>query len=433
MLTRRRCRRPARGLLVAFVLGMLFLVPGAASSAAVVSGWEIVSSPSPDPYQDYLSSVSCASPTSCTAVGGYGNPNGTLVETWNGSSWAVTPSPNLTGNTNQLFGVSCVSGGSCMSVGTAYACGLGNCPLSETWNGAAWSVVPTPDPGFGSLFGVSCVASDSCTAVGVSSYYLGGEIHLSPQPIHQGFGAARTLVEVWDGARWAVVPSPDVGSEPNFLSGVSCAGPDWCVAVGSYLSAGAAQTLVEAWNGATWTVVPSPDVGTNDSLSAVSCVSASACTAVGSSQNGGAYETLVEAWDGTSWKVEASPDPGSQYDVLAGVSCVVSSSCITVGWDASSGQPQTLVEAWDGTGWSAVSSPNAGTSDSLVGVSCVPGFCAGVGSSDGIGATLIEDVRLLPTSTDQCKDGGWQTFGVFKNQGDCVSYVATDGRNPPNA
>jgi hypothetical protein len=37
----------------------------------------------------------------------------------------------------------------------------------------------------------------------------------------------------------------------------------------------------------------------------------------------------------------------------------------------------------------------------------------------------------MPTSKDQCKKGGWQTFGVFKNQGDCVSWVATGGKNPP--
>ena len=36
-----------------------------------------------------------------------------------------------------------------------------------------------------------------------------------------------------------------------------------------------------------------------------------------------------------------------------------------------------------------------------------------------------------PTSKDECKDGGWQKFDspTFKNQGDCVSYVATGGRN----
>lgn len=37
----------------------------------------------------------------------------------------------------------------------------------------------------------------------------------------------------------------------------------------------------------------------------------------------------------------------------------------------------------------------------------------------------------LPTAKEQCYNGGWQTFKVFKNQGDCVSYVATKGKNPP--
>ena len=29
----------------------------------------------------------------------------------------------------------------------------------------------------------------------------------------------------------------------------------------------------------------------------------------------------------------------------------------------------------------------------------------------------------IPTSVDQCKNGGWQQFGCFKNQGQCVSFV----------
>jgi hypothetical protein len=39
-----------------------------------------------------------------------------------------------------------------------------------------------------------------------------------------------------------------------------------------------------------------------------------------------------------------------------------------------------------------------------------------------------------PTSKDQCKNGGWKNFTnpAFKNQGDCVSFVATHGKNPPN-
>jgi hypothetical protein len=41
------------------------------------------------------------------------------------------------------------------------------------------------------------------------------------------------------------------------------------------------------------------------------------------------------------------------------------------------------------------------------------------------------DAKPLPTSKEQCKHGGWQTFGIFRNQGDCVSFVATGGKNPP--
>ena len=32
---------------------------------------------------------------------------------------------------------------------------------------------------------------------------------------------------------------------------------------------------------------------------------------------------------------------------------------------------------------------------------------------------------------DQCKDGGWRSSGKFKNQGDCVSWFATGGKNKP--
>ena len=44
-----------------------------------------------------------------------------------------------------------------------------------------------------------------------------------------------------------------------------------------------------------------------------------------------------------------------------------------------------------------------------------------------ISATLVS----LPTSADDCMNGGWQSFSVFKNQGDCVSFVATGGKNLP--
>jgi len=37
----------------------------------------------------------------------------------------------------------------------------------------------------------------------------------------------------------------------------------------------------------------------------------------------------------------------------------------------------------------------------------------------------------VPTDANQCKKGGWQAYGIFKNQGDCVSFVKTGGKNEP--
>ncbi len=38
-----------------------------------------------------------------------------------------------------------------------------------------------------------------------------------------------------------------------------------------------------------------------------------------------------------------------------------------------------------------------------------------------------------PTSVEQCKKNGWRNYGdLFKNQGDCVSFVVTGRRNEPD-
>jgi hypothetical protein len=52
--------------------------------------------------------------------------------------------------------------------------------------------------------------------------------------------------------------------------------------------------------------------------------------------------------------------------------------------------------------------------------------------ADPTGDIVVRDAQPLPTSKDQCKNGGWRDFGVFKNQGDCVSFFATGGDNPPS-
>jgi Bacterial pre-peptidase C-terminal domain len=45
--------------------------------------------------------------------------------------------------------------------------------------------------------------------------------------------------------------------------------------------------------------------------------------------------------------------------------------------------------------------------------------------------TLTGTQACLPVTKEECRSGGWRNFGVFRNQGDCVSFVATGGKNPP--
>ncbi len=50
-------------------------------------------------------------------------------------------------------------------------------------------------------------------------------------------------------------------------------------------------------------------------------------------------------------------------------------------------------------------------------------------------ATPTVSPYVVPTDASQCKKGGWQYFvtpdGTFKNQGDCESWVKTNGKNAP--
>jgi Tol biopolymer transport system component len=54
-----------------------------------------------------------------------------------------------------------------------------------------------------------------------------------------------------------------------------------------------------------------------------------------------------------------------------------------------------------------------------------------VGGSGSLDLWMTTRAQIFPTTKDDCKKGDWERFGIFKNQGDCVSYVATGGGNQP--
>jgi hypothetical protein len=198
------------------------------------TAWSIISSPnSPGSTANVLIGVSCPSVTVCTAVGysDVGSDGDTLVEAWNGSGWSIVPSPNAS-SFNSLGGVSCPTSTECTAVGG----GASGQTLVERWNGSGWSVVASPNVGGGTqsyLNGVSCVTPSECTAVGDTFTGTG----------------YRTLIESWDGSAWSIVPSPnDRGSRSSQdqLLGVSCPDSTKCTAVGLFGDKSTGTPLIES-------------------------------------------------------------------------------------------------------------------------------------------------------------------------------------------
>ena len=144
-------------------------------------------------------------------------------------AWSVVPSPNRKAKpqANELFGVTCLSATSCTAVGSGDKKEPGSTfaegkTLVEHWNGTAWSIVPSPNrAGSDVLEGVSCVSASACTAVGWSA-----ALHAN--------GHGQTLIETWNGTAWSIVPSPNQGTTGSLLSGVSCVSAGACTAVGYY-------------------------------------------------------------------------------------------------------------------------------------------------------------------------------------------------------
>ena len=144
--------------------------------------WQIQAAPNPSgAVKENLTGVSCSSSTSCTAVGTYSNgavdeENGladeyTLAEHWNGSAWKVESTPDPAGSLLVgLENVSCASSTSCTAVGGSQWGDTDVEPyfFAEHWNGTSWAMQPmsTPDGSIDQISGISCPSPRACVATG---------------------------------------------------------------------------------------------------------------------------------------------------------------------------------------------------------------------------------------------------------------------------
>ena len=161
-------------------VGVSYATPGSTVSTDAAETWNgttWVATPAPPVPATATSSqllgISCVSATFCIAVGSYERGRASTVELserWNGTSWSRLPiSPPSEVRISQLRSVSCASSTSCTAVGDGYKKLATAVSIGEHFNGAQWSAQSIPFPAgatYVQLKGVSCPSSTVCVAVG---------------------------------------------------------------------------------------------------------------------------------------------------------------------------------------------------------------------------------------------------------------------------
>jgi hypothetical protein len=341
--------------------GAIAAVSPAGASASTCQSWVGPQPPSPGSTANQLNAVTVISPCDAWAVGSYTSLGSgrqlNLIEHWNGASWSVVPSPQPGTGGSFLDGVRAVSPSNIWAVG-AYYNTAGDIDLILHWDGRTWTQVASPSPGSSPrLTAVRVVSANDVWAVGSS----------------ESHAATRTIILHWNGHRWARLNSPNPGVENN-LFGVAATSASNAWAVGVFIKNNTDRTLILHWDGHRWAQVKSPNPGTlGVFLGFVGATSAHDAWAVGEFANGAGRErTLILHWNGRTWARVASPNPGGSKsgDHLEGVVATSSRNAWAVGSyiNGSDTTQNVLILHWNGRKWTAQAGPRPGVRNELFAV-----------------------------------------------------------------
>ncbi len=288
--------------------------------------WKLTSVPNPQ-GDDWLSSVSCTSPSFCMAMGYTGA--GSYAVVWNGLSWSVSTT---------AFGIFAGARVSCVATDCLAVSDNRNAPgpaRAFFFDGQSWTEV---SPNVNDLFDVSCIAPTHCLVVGETT---------PGQP---------ALFDYSDGT-WTVEPSTPQNVEPNFISCATASTPVTCMTLGDGgWDNGVRGALL--WNVSTlsWTTVESPPATSSfGGVAPLSCPSATECVAVGTqdvppTDN---VSPLAEIWNGSAWSVMNTKAldfgtvvGGSHYFPWHDVSCATTTFCVAVGEKGTSNPAVPAADSW---------------------------------------------------------------------------------------
>jgi hypothetical protein len=220
-----------------------------------------------------LYGVDCTSASFCMATGAFettAHVPTALALTWNGSSWVLSPAQTNFGAGQVLSSVSCVSPTICTAVGSWTGSPGG--PFAEqlsngTWNITLSGINGTQSASDGVLTSVSCPAAGGCMAVG---YYLASGLKVA-------YGQ-------WsNGISWTSVNTTGLAANQNSLfSSVSCTPGNGCTATGQITSGTANVTLAASWAGKSFVQANTPNPsGSQNIPGGISCLTNVSCIVAG--------------------------------------------------------------------------------------------------------------------------------------------------------
>jgi hypothetical protein len=207
-----------------------------------------------------------------------------MAANWNGTAWTVVPTPDLGNNMSQTdvpTGVSAISANDVWASGVEITAGCSAAKLrvgSRLAAGArGGSQIAAGARGTSQL-----TAGARSPVLPLALRLRPGGLRrlrgatgqcLVPYVLH------------WDGTAWSLTQTPDPGAFGSALEGITALSPSDVWAVGQTQSStnGPVRTLTEHFNGTSWTVTPSPSPGKagNDELFAVATPGGHQLDAVG--------------------------------------------------------------------------------------------------------------------------------------------------------
>jgi hypothetical protein len=225
------------------------------------------------PTGGYYAGMACPASNSCFAVGAIVRSPGHVrvsIAHWNGSTWSTVSVPTPAGQVYaSLSSVSCASPSWCDAIGIEEATPSSPVHLfGERFRGSSWTPFSLPSPTgrpWDYTNGVQCPSTSFCLTVGTSQA--------------SARGAPAALAELWNGKTWTVSAlSRTVASGISAFSDLSCRSQTACWSVG--WNGAPARPSVAFWNGTSFELGRAAAATSNGDLETVGCTSAR-CVALG--------------------------------------------------------------------------------------------------------------------------------------------------------